>query len=105
MLIQINTDRNIEGSQEREKNYQDILNDELARFRQQITRIEVHLSDEDSDKKVSDGDMRCLVEARLTGLRPISVSDQAATIDQAFHGAIDKLKAALESTLGRLEKR
>ena len=37
----------------------------LDRFSEQITRVEVHLSDENSDKKFGTDDKRCLLEARL----------------------------------------
>jgi hypothetical protein len=70
-----------------------------------VTRVEVHLSDQNSDKKVGSVDIRCLLEARLAGHQPISVSDQAATLAQAVDGAVDKLTHSLDSTLGRLGKR
>jgi len=77
----------------------------LDRFADQITRVEVHLSDENSDKKSGRADMRCLLEARLAGLQPISVSEEAATLAQAVDGATRKLKRSLESTLGRRGRR
>jgi ribosome-associated translation inhibitor RaiA len=42
------------------------------------------------------------MEARLEGRRPIAVTHQAATLDQAVDGAADKLAKLIESTLGRL---
>jgi ribosome-associated translation inhibitor RaiA len=77
----------------------------LDRFGAQITRVEVHPSDENSDKMFGAEDKRCLLEARLAGLRPISVRYQAATLEQAVDGAVEKLKRSLDSTLGRLGKR
>jgi hypothetical protein len=73
----------------------------VGRFADQITRVEVHLSDENSQKG-GDEDKRCLLEARLAGLQPMAVSHQAATLPQAIDGAATKLAKALESTLGRL---
>jgi hypothetical protein len=67
--------------------------------------VEVHLSDENSDKKSGVDDMRCLLEARLAGLQPIAVSHEAATLQGAVHGAAEKLKRSLDSTLGRLGDR
>jgi ribosome-associated translation inhibitor RaiA len=49
--------------------------------------------------------MRCLLEARLAGLQPVTVSHQAATMEQAVDGAVDKLKRSLDSTLERLGER
>jgi hypothetical protein len=67
--------------------------------------VEVYLSDENSDIKFGTDDMRCVLKARITGLSPIAVTHQAATVDQAVDGAAEKLKRSLESTLGRLGNR
>jgi ribosome-associated translation inhibitor RaiA len=42
------------------------------------------------------------MEARLTGLQPIAVSDHAATLHQAISGATEKLKRAVDSAVGKL---
>lgn len=105
MKIQINTDRNIEGDTELEQQVTAVVRNGLERFSEQVTRVEIHLSDENSKNKSGTDDKRCLVEARLAGRQPISASDQAATLEQAVAGAIEKLKRSLDSTLGRLAKR
>lgn len=102
MIIQVNTDSNIEGNREVAQQVKTEVANSLERFKEKITRVEVHLSDENSDKKFGTEDMRCLLEARLAGRNPVSVSHQAATLEQAVHGAVEKLKRSLESTLGRL---
>lgn len=102
MKIQINTDRNIAGREKLVAQVRVVVEDALSRFSDQITRVEVHLSDENSRKKSGHDDKRCVLEARLEGLQPIAVSHQAATLDQAVDGAAEKLKKSLESTLGRL---
>ncbi len=105
MQIQINTDRNIEGDAELVQQIKAVISDSLDRFSKQVTRVEVHLSDQNSDKKCGNEDIRCLLEARLAGLQPISVSDSAATSERAVDGAVAKLTRSLDSTLGRLGKR
>lgn len=105
MIIQINTDSNIEGATELAGQIKTVVRNNLERYSEQVTRVEVHLSDENSDRKFGTDDKRCLLEVRLAGLRPISVSDQAATLEQAVDGAVEKLKRSLDSTLGRLHKR
>jgi len=102
MKIQINTDKNIIGSEELIASSTSLITMELNRFVHQITRLEVHLSDEDGTK---DGfkDKRCLVEARLAGMKPLAVTDYANTHEQAISGAIDKLKTSLETITGRLK--
>ena len=102
MQIQFNTDNNVTGGEELIASSTSLISEELSRFSQQITRVEVHLSDEDGNK---DGvnDKRCMVEARLAGMKPIAVTDHANTYEQAIFGAIDKLKASLEKITGRLK--
>ncbi|MFO7649738.1 MAG: HPF/RaiA family ribosome-associated protein [bacterium] len=102
MQIQINTDRNIEGREALATQVTTVVESALSRFSGHITRVEVHLSDENSDKKGGNDDMRCMMEARLAGRQPIAVTHQAATVDQAVDGAADKLTRLIESTLGRL---
>ena len=105
MKVQINTDSNIEGHDELVQLVEAVVRSALDRFSEQITRVEVHLSDENSDKKFGTDDKRCLLEARLAGLQTIAVSHQAATLEQAVDGAAEKLKRSLDSTLGRLGNR
>lgn len=105
MLIQLNTDSNIEGDERLATQVEAAVRDAVDRFSAQITRVEVHLSDENSDKKFGTKDIRCLLEARLAGLQPISVTDKAPTPEQAVNGALEKLMRSLESTLGRLGTR
>lgn len=102
MQIQINTDRNIEGHEALAARVSSVVESTLSRISDHITRVEVHLSDENSDKKDGDNNLRCLMEARLQGRQPVAVTHQAATLDQAVDGAADKLIRLIESTLGRL---
>ena len=104
MKIQINTDKNIPGSETDAHGIEAILEQVLARFSDQITRIEVHLSDENSAAKSGMVDKRCLLEVRLAGRQPASVSEQAETVDQAVKGAAQKMVSSLESELGKLGK-
>jgi len=101
MKIQINTDNNIEGSDELIQQTQAVVESALERYAQQITRVEVHLSDENSSHK-GGIDKRCVIEARLEGMHPVAVTDEAETVDEAVGGAADKLKKMLDHELGRL---
>ena len=104
MQIQVNTDRNISGNDSLAQTVEEILERLLARFANQITRLEVHLSDENSTSKSGVVDKRCLLEARLAGRDPTSVSDVALTVEQAVTGAAHKMVSLLESELGKLGK-
>jgi ribosomal subunit interface protein len=104
MQVQINTDRNVTGREELARHVEDKVNAALERFSDRLTRVEIHLGDENSDKKSGDADKRCLIEARPAGLRPIAASHRAATVDLALDGALDKFKRALTNTLEKLRK-
>jgi ribosome-associated translation inhibitor RaiA len=105
MKIQINTDDNINQSDAQPEQTEATIRNILERFADQVTRVEVHLSDENSDKKSGTADMRCLLEARLEGLRPVAVTDEAATVEQAVEGAARKMRRSLDSMLGKRQKR
>jgi ribosomal subunit interface protein len=102
MTIQFNTDNNIKGSDELRAYFSTSISEALSRFGHHITKVEVHLTDENGQKK-GQNDKRCLLEAHLTGLPPIAVTNHANTPDQALKGAIDKLKSSLDTSLGRLK--
>jgi len=101
MQIQVNTDKHIEGREEIVAQVEATVASSLSRFRDRITRVEIHLSDENGDK-TGQNDKRCMMEARLEGRQPTAVTCEAATLAQAVAGAADKMKSSLESTLGRL---
>jgi ribosome-associated translation inhibitor RaiA len=105
MQIQINTDRNIEGRETLTARVSGVVESALSRFSDSITRVEVHLRDANSDKKGGGDDMHCLMEVRLRGRRPVAVTSQAATLDQAVDGAADKVTRLLDSTLGQMRDR
>jgi ribosomal subunit interface protein len=101
MQININTDKTIERSQGLDDHVENAVTAAVGRFGEHITRVEVHLSDENSQKS-ADGGNRCLLEARVTGYQPVAVSNHANNLHQAINGAADKLKRAIDSALGRL---
>lgn len=102
MQIQVNTDDNVEGREVLARRVETEVGHTLSHFNDHITRVEVHLSDEDSDKSGSN-DKRCLMEARLAGRQPVAVTNHAGSLDEAFRGAAEKLRRSLERTLGRLK--
>jgi ribosome-associated translation inhibitor RaiA len=94
MKIQLNTDVHIEGTEALAAQVATTVEQALERFSDHVTRVEVHLSDENGGKS-GQHDHRCMLEARLEGRQPV-------TLDQAVHGAAHKLAHLLDSTLGRL---
>jgi ribosome-associated translation inhibitor RaiA len=101
MQIHVNTDRHIQGGEDLHERVQQMVEGAISHLRDRITRIEVHLSDENSDKG-GDKDKRCMLEARLSGLQPIAVTHQAETVALAIDGAAEKLERAIGSALGKL---
>ena len=101
MQIQINTDHNIEGREALSAHIREVVERALDRSSEHITRVEVHVADENGPKS-GPKDMRCTMEARLEHQQPIAVTFDAATLHQAVDGAADKLARLVEHTLGRL---
>ena len=101
MTIQINTDNNLSVHEAFGNKLDDLLSEALIRFSEHITRLEVHLSDENGSKG-GINDKKCLLEARLEGRQPIVVTQVANNYEHAVHGAIDKLKSSLATITGRL---
>jgi hypothetical protein len=102
MKIQINTDKNATASEELRTSLITLISDELSRYNDKITRLEIHLSDEDGSKD-GQNDKRCMLEARLEGMQPIAVRDHSNTYEEAVMGTVNKLKSSLKSKLGRLK--
>jgi len=100
MKIQFNTDKTITGNEKDQLYFNSLIADGLENFESHISRIEVHLSDE-NEKKEGLNSKRCLLETRLEGRQPIAVSCQADTVELALSGAIDKLTASLDTIIGR----
>ena len=101
MTIQFNTDKNIAGNDRTATYLSSMIEDSLDRFSEHITRIEVHLSDENGSNKEGGNDKRCVLEARMEGKKPLAVTNNADTVEKAVSGAIDKLMSTLEKNLER----
>lgn len=99
MQIQINTGRHIEKTDQLRATVEDIVSRNLDRFGERVTRVEVHLTDVNADK--GGRDTRCVMEARLAGLKPVMVDELAHTYDVAVREAAGKLQRALATRLGR----
>ncbi len=102
MKIQINTNSSVKGDQRLEEIAQGIVKDTLERFRNDVTRVEVHLRDVNRQKGGSD-DKQCTMEARIQGRKPTAVTHNAGNVEDALQGAAGKLERALDSELGKLK--
>src|SRR5688572_29894277 len=101
MQIQINSDHQINPSPELANRIRALIRDTLDRHSDRITRVEVHLNDQNSVKG-GNNDKRCLMEARVAGVGPIDAQHEADSLQLAIDGAMEKLERAIEHKLGRI---
>jgi ribosome-associated translation inhibitor RaiA len=102
MTIQINTDHSIPENENQLSILKKMIANSLERYSEHITRIEVHLSDENGNKE-GKNDKRCLLEARLEWRQPIAVTSHANTIEESLNDAIEKITASFNTILGKIK--
>lgn len=100
MQIQINTDNHINGSEALAGRIEAMLEQHLGRFFPRLTRIEAHLSDSNADKG-GGADKRCALEARMEHEDPIGASHDDEDMEKAVRGACDKMRAKLDTLIGK----
>ena len=105
MKVQVNTSNDIDNKEALERWASEYLGEHLARFEQDLTSIEVQMSDDNHSTKGGGVDKRCMMEARITGRAPLAVTNFAPNQDLAFRGAAEKLSHALDHAFGKLERR
>ncbi len=101
MQIQINTDKNVSVHEGFGDKLETMLSEKLSRFSEHITRLEVHLSDENGPK-TGVMDKKCIIEARHSGRAPIAVSAFGDNYELALKGAVEKLMASLTTIQGKM---
>ena len=73
MLVRVTSDNHIRRHETFTRDVEESVESKLRRFAPQLTRVEVHLADENSSKH-SDNDKTCTLEARLAGLQPLAAT-------------------------------
>ena len=101
MQINVFSDKHIDSDKRTQEWVQATVEVTLERHLEDLTRVEVHLSDENGGKS-GPKDKRCKMEARPKGHQPILVSHDADSLTQAVEGAAQKLEHALEHLFGKL---
>jgi hypothetical protein len=104
MHIQVNTDHNLDGRQRVNEYVRGVVEHAVSHFERQVTRVEVHLSDDNGAKSGPD-DKRCVIEARAGSIDPVVVTHRGPNVDEALHGAAAKLKRSLSNELARAHTR
>jgi DNA topoisomerase VI subunit A len=73
MKILLNTDYNISGSEKMRETLKAVIKDAFNRLSEHIARLEVKFRDE-SSYQYSENDRRSVLEARLKGMQPLTVT-------------------------------
>ena len=103
MQIQFNSDSSVMGTDNVAERIEAHMRQKLARFEDRLTRLEVHVSDENARKGGSD-DKTCTIEARPRGGKPIGVTAHADKVDDAARKAANTLAQRLERHFGKAER-
>ncbi len=101
MIVQFNTDNTMNGADRVSTYFSDLIAKDLSHFESHISRVEVHLSDQNGQKEGPD-DLKCVMEARIDGKAPIAVSANADTDKKAILAASKKLKGAVRKTIDKM---
>lgn len=81
--IQINTANNLEGRQTMIDRLDGLVTERLARLDSRLTRVELHATDVNGDR-TNGPDVRCQIEARPSGLAPLSVTEQGDRLPELW---------------------
>lgn len=100
MQFQFNSDSSVMGTDNVAERIENQVRAKLVRFEDRLTRLEVHVSDENARKGGAD-DKTCLIEARPRGGKPIGVTEHAADVDTAARKAANTMAQRLERVLGK----
>lgn len=102
MQVLLNTDPHVDGSQQMADHLESVVKESLSRFADHLTRVEAHLADvTNGHASTLPNEIHCTMEARLNGMEPVVVKEQAATAHQAISGAVGKLKRAVDTVLAK----
>lgn len=102
MKIQFNTDKNINGTEVLKSFVSEKIRSVLKHYIDKVTRIEVHLSDQNADKGGKD-DIQCKIEARIEGKQPVIVVSKSDSKEKALDAAANKMKTSLSSVIGKMK--
>ena len=100
MQVQFNSDSSVMGTENVAERIEASVREKLARFDERLTRIEIHVRDENGAKHGAD-DKACTIEARPRGGKPIGVTAKASKVDDAARMAANTLAQRLERYFGK----
>ncbi len=104
MQFQFNSDSSVMGTENVAERIEAQLRQKLDRFTDKLTRLEVHVRDENGAKG-GDDDKVCMIEARIRGDKPIGVTGKAGDVDAAARVAGNTMAQRLERYFGKSKRR
>lgn len=99
MQFQFNSDNRISGHEGVAEQIETLVRGRLDRVSDRLTRVEVHVGDVNGPR--GGNDIRCAVELRPNGMKPISGTDEASSIEAAVASATDKALSAFDRQIGK----
>ncbi|MEM1107984.1 MAG: HPF/RaiA family ribosome-associated protein [Planctomycetota bacterium] len=99
MIVQVNAG-DIQSSQALIDNATQAVESALRHTADRVTRVEVHLRDDNANKSAAD-DKRVTMEARIAGQDPLAVDHQSDDLYKSISEAAGKLGRAVKT---RIEK-
>lgn len=104
MLIQVNF-ADMQSSAPLDTYVREKLDKALKALRPHITRVVVHLRDDDSAHKTGKHDKRCTMEVRIAGRSPLAIIHRENDMYRAVAVAADKLAGAVRRAHDRRTER
>lgn len=96
MQILVRHDDVIHGSEKLTEMVQATMEDALSRFAEHVTTVECHFANEGATE------VRCSLEVRFEGKKPVGCSHHAADLPVALEAAAGKMARMLDHDLGRI---
>ena len=95
MLVQINFG-DVQHSEAIESWARERISAQLGHLAEKLTRVEVHLRDDNSATRSSDDDKRCVMEGRIAGQRPLAVDHSGRDLYKVIDETAGKLARAVK---------
>lgn len=107
MQVIINSDNQVDLQEDFIQHWQSEITSSLKRFNDWITRVEVHLTDENGASRGGVDDIRCLIEARPADRQPVSIEVRGESAELALADGIQTLGRRLGTLVdkARTQKR
>jgi hypothetical protein len=100
MQFQFNSDNRVSGDAAVAEQLEALVRGRLSRIADHLSRVEIHVGDVNGPRGDGD-DKRCAVEVRPNGMKPISATDQASSVEAAVTSATNKVLAAYDRQIGK----